>query len=163
LEAKVHHWAAILATVIGFVSLPSSVSAQMVQELRVLWESATPAGPPVAPGTRVPLFTPLELKHTPGLLPRPRSLELSTDQIVVVGLDAQGKEVYRNVMLDPRILRAEGPGPTGELTGQVLYHARTEFLIAFPDDQEIAELRLYHPRWTGAAFALDLLASFDLR
>ncbi len=155
----------VVLLVAGVVSSPVSANAQMVQELRLRWDSpsAVAAGQPKPDAAPAPHFTPLQRKRTPGSLPRRRSLELSPDQIVVVGLDAQGKEIYRDIMPDPRILRAESPGPTGELTGELLYHASTEFLIAFPDDQEIVELRLYHPRWTGGAFALDLLVSIALR
>ena len=55
---------------------------------------------------------------------------------------------------DPRQLRAEVPGPDGELTGQVIYRESAEFIVNYPDDESIREIRLYHPKWDGQKFSL---------
>jgi hypothetical protein len=58
------------------------------------------------------------------------------------------------LVADQRLLRAEWPGADGELTGQVLYKESAEFFVAYPDDDSIKEIRLYHPDWDGRAFSL---------
>jgi hypothetical protein len=63
---------------------------------------------------------------------------------------------------DPTIMRAELPGPTGELTGGAVPQATSDFLVALPDDPAVTELRFYRPRWTGAVFGLDLLGTAPL-
>lgn len=156
---------ALVLLILGLGQPASMVMAQTVQEVRVQWEAYIGApAPQVVPGTAQPsnLFTLLERRRVPGSLPRQRNPELSSDQIVVVAVDAQGQEIGRSLILDPRVLRAERPRPTGELSGEVLHHANTELLIALPDDPAIRELRLYHPRWTGTVFDLDWLGTVPL-
>jgi len=142
---------------------PASAQAQTVQELRLRWESTSGSAVAFVEGQPPPAtFTTLERRRAAGTLMRHRSLDLASDQIVISGLNAAGVEIYRGVMADPRILRAEAPGPTGELAGRVLYRAATEFLVDLPDDPALTEVKLYHPRWTGTAFALDLIVSIQL-
>jgi hypothetical protein len=155
-----------VALVVAFAALVvgTAAEAQTVQELRVRWQSTSAAVERFVPGRPEP---PANVRMTqrrraPGTISRRRGLELSADQLVISGVDASGREVYRNAMPDPRILRAESPSPTGELTGEVLYHADTEFLIEVPDDPSITEVKLYHPRWTGTAFTLDLVVAIPL-
>jgi hypothetical protein len=144
----------------------ASAAAQGLQELRVGWNAyvGSPA-PQVAPGAwpQSPnVFTVLQSRQRPGSLPRHRNPELAVDQLLVIAFNAQGAEVDAQVIADPRVLRAEGPEPTGSLSGEVLHHATTEFLITLPNDPGITELRVYQPRWTGSGFVLDWLGSIHL-
>jgi len=159
------YWIALILLILGLGHRDAMATAQMVQEVKIRWDAYIGAPTPqVARGTEQPsnLFTLLERRRVPGSPPRQRNPELSSDQIVVVAVDAQGQEIDYHLIPDPRVLRAEHPGPTGELSGEVLHHAETELLIALPDDPAIRELRLYHPRWTGTAFVLDLLGRVPL-
>jgi len=159
------YWIALILLILGLGHLDSMATAQMVQEVRVRWDAYIGApAPQLAIGTEQPsnLFTLLERRLAPGSLPHQRNPELSSDQIVVVAVDVKGQEIDWQLIPDPRVLRAEFPGPTGELSGEVLHHAETELLITLPDDPTIRELRLYHPHWTGAAFVLDLLGTIPL-
>jgi hypothetical protein len=45
------------------------------------------------------------------------------------------------------------------LQGVVLHRANAEFFVPVPDDPAITELRVYHPRWTGNTFDLDLIGT----
>ncbi|MBM4277118.1 MAG: hypothetical protein FJ041_05830 [Candidatus Cloacimonetes bacterium] len=159
------YWIVIILVILATGAMATMVLAQTVQEVRVKWNAyiAAPA-PQVEIGKEQPsnIFTLLERRSAPGLLPRQRNPELSSDQIVVIALDTQGKEIDWQIIPDPRILRAEFPGPTGELRGEVLHHAETELLITLPNDPSVKELRLYHPHWTGTAFILDLLGTIPL-
>lgn len=141
--------------------------ARSHRELRVVWEadkSALP-GPAAAqygnaPG-RVSLARAAVRRE--GGLPKQRSAELSPTQVVVVALDAGGRARWCGVVADPRLLRAEAPGPDGELSGQVIYKDAAEFVVAYPDDEAIREIRLYHPDWDGQNFSLALVGAVAAR
>lgn len=142
-------------------------SSRSHRELRATWEADKASLPrPAAaqyrnaPG-RVALARAAERRE--GGLPKQRSAELSSDQVVVVALDAGGRMRWCGLVPDPRLLRAEWPGADGELTGQVLYRESAEFFVAYPDDESIKEIRLYHPDWDGRKFSLELVGAVAAR
>ena len=98
-----------------------------------------------------------------GTLPRNRSPELSQDKLMVIAVGAGGKLRWWTLIDDPRLLRAEAPGPDGVLSGQILYRAEPEFVVDVPEDPLITELRLYHPRWTGEEFVLDIINTISVQ
>lgn len=98
-----------------------------------------------------------------GALPKQRSAELSTTQVVVVALDAEGRMRWCGLVADPRLLRAEVSNPGGEMSGQVLYRESAEFVVDYPDDESITEIRLYHPDWDGQKFSLAPLGAVAAR
>jgi hypothetical protein len=146
---------------------PALAQRQGLQEVRVQWNAYVGApAPQVVPQTAQPatnMFTVLQRRWLSGSLPRHRNPRLSEDQLVIIAVDAQGERIDTQVIPDPRILRAESPGPTGEIRGETLHHATTELLITFRDDPSITELRVYHPRWNGSTFLLDLLGTINLQ
>lgn len=108
-------------------------------------------------------ITILSQKRAQGALPRQRNPELSQQNLVVVGVNAQGQEISRTVMLDPRIIRAETAEPSGKLTSSgLLYRNDATFSVMMPDDPGVAALKVYQPRWTGAEFTLDLIGEAKL-
>ena len=107
-------------------------------------------------------FTLMNLRQVLGSLPRQRSPELSSTQLLVVIIDEQGEQRGWTIIPDPRIIRAETPGPTGELSGQIIYRSRAEFLVAIPEGLRFATLKFYQPQWTGMEFSLNLLGSVSL-
>ena len=141
----------------------SNVSARSHRELRLSWEADKAALPREASAQyknaagRVALMSTSARRE--GGLPRQRSAELSPTQVVVVALDAEGRMRWCGLVADPRLLRAEWPGPDGELTGQVLYKESAEFVVQYPDDDAVAEVRLYHPDWDGQKFTLELVGA----
>lgn len=151
---------------VGAAPSPNS-SARTHRRLSVEWEadrSALPAPASAqhknAPG-RVTLARASERRT--GALPKQRSAELSTTQVVVVALDSAGRMRWCGLVEDPRLLRAEAPGPDGELSGQVIYRDSAEFVIQYPDDEAVAEVRLYHPGWDGQNFSLELIGAVAAR
>lgn len=94
-----------------------------------------------------------------GRLPRARSLELSTNQILALALDERGNLLWWKLLLDPRLVRAEVPTSTGETSSEEYHLAKVDFTIAYPNDPAIREMRLYHPQWTGKEFRLELISS----
>ena len=153
---------ALILVILG-LSQPASAQKQGLQEVRVRWDAYIGApAPQVAPRPGQPstnIFTVRQRRWLSGSLPRHRHPKLSEDQLVIVALDAQGERIDEQVIPDPRVLRAESTGPTGEIRGEILHH---ELLITLPDDPTIIELRVYHPRWNGSTFLLDLLGTINL-
>lgn len=157
-------WMLVLLAVLGVAvsqtladPLPQS---RPVQEVRVQWDAyhaSSKALVRLGAQLQSNVFTMLERRAVAGSLPRQRDPQLSQDYLVIIAVDAQGQEVCRSAIPDPRTVRAEFTGPTGELRGEVLHRASTELLILLPDDPSIVEVRVYLPRWTGTEFVLDLL------
>jgi hypothetical protein len=164
-EHRMRLWTILTLLLLSVGLVTPAVTAQTIQQLRVRWD-AYPGAPAaeVAPGSAPvsAMYTVLERQRTSGTLPRQRNPQLSSDQLLVVAVNAQGESVDTQLIPDPRVLRAETPGPTGELSGQILHRANPEFLLTLPDDPAITELRLYYPRWTGTAFVLELLGAIAL-
>lgn len=107
-------------------------------------------------------FSLVDSHRTNGPMPRQRMPQLSSDQILVVITDQQGEQTGWTLIPDARILRAESPGPDGQLTGQVLHRSQAEFLISIPADSA-AGLSFYEPRWNGKQFSLALLGAAGIR
>ena len=162
-----HRWVLLLVAFMSVGELSSLANTRTSQEVRILWQAYIGAPPLVVPGTGqdtpTPMFIVIERQQSSGIMPRQRSSELSSEQLLVVSVDAQGQERSRYLIPDPRILRAESPGPTGELMGEVLHRSTAEFVVMLPDDPTITEVRFYHPRWTGAAFTLELAGVVSLQ
>ena len=164
------HWPSRLTVVLMLVILglgqPASAQKQGLQQVRVRWDAYIGApAPQIAPHPAQPstnVFTVGQRRWLSGSLPRHRNPKLSEDQLVIVALNAKGERIDTQVIPDPRVLRAESTGPTGEIRGEVLHHATTELLITLPDDPTIIALRVYHPRWNGSTFLLDLIGTINL-
>lgn len=94
--------------------------------------------------------------------PQERSPQLSSDHIVVIALDVDGREITRLNVLDPRLIRAEVPGPSVNLSAQVIYREYVEFKIALPDEPALRQLKFFKPEWMGAKFNLHLIGEANL-
>jgi len=141
------------------------VHSQAYKELRVRWQSSTKARTLTDSLEQGPVsgaLTSLASARKTGSLPRNRSFELSTNQILVVAVNEKTELRWWNLLLDPRLVRAETPVATGEIRGEEYYLANVDFMIDYPDDPGIRELRVYQPRWTGQDFKLELLSTLTL-
>ena len=108
-------------------------------------------------------FAVKEIKVLAGRLPRLRGLELSTTKLLVIGVDNNASLRWWHLMTDPRLLRAETVDSTGQLRAQVSYSSQTDFVVAYPDNPEITELRFYQPEWNGESFTLNSLGTLSVR
>lgn len=138
---------------------------QTYRELRLGWAESTKSVILLRTEaeTTTPRVSVVEDKKRPGTLPRQRSLELAPTLMFVAGVDASNKLRWWSIMPDPRIVRAESQTATGEFRSQDFYMANVSFVVAFPDDPEIATLRFYHPVWNGTDFDLKLLTVVPTR
>jgi hypothetical protein len=156
-----------LTLMVGLLALTSLAFGQTIQEVRVQWSTS----PPLPPGTSADrlgppgsqLFSILSRQTMSGRLPRQREPELNSDQVVIIARDSNGKILDWQVVPDPRLVRSEGLGPAGELSGRVFYRERADFLFTLPDEPGITRIDFYHPRWAGANFDLDLIGGVSLR
>jgi len=130
------------------------------REARVRWEtaedSAAIAASPVQQRLGSARTVALSSKRS-GNVPRQRSLELSTEQLLVIGVGDNSQALWWHTLVDPRLLRSEAPGVTGEIKNENLYLPRVDFAITYPDGAGIKALRLYHPVWNGKEFQLQLV------
>jgi hypothetical protein len=168
-EARIRNTLAGLLAGVGVeaaTTLPSA-DTQTHKQIRVRWQSS------VALNSQDP--NKLEQRPSPGVVslvnstsrdgvvPRERSLELSTNQILVVALDENRGLRWWKLLLDPRVVRSETVAASGEIHGEDLYRPRVEFIVECPDDRGIRELRFYHPSWTGRDFRLESLGALPVR
>jgi len=134
------------------------------RELKIRWTDSTKTNDlrPEAQ-TKAPIASVVEDSKRSGTLPRQRSLELSSTQIFIAAVDASNKLRWWSTMPDPRVVRYETPTATREIRRQDFYMSNVTLLVAFPDDPEIATLRIYHPVWNGTEFNLQPLSILPTR
>ena len=142
-------------------TLPIS-NAQTYKQIQVRWQSVGASGAKLEKQRAPGVVTLLDSKRRQGILPGERSLELSTNQILIVGLDQKGELRWWRLMLDPRLVRSETTGPGGEIRGEDYYLAKIDFMVECPDDPGIKELRFYHPLWNGKEFSLELVSTLPV-
>ncbi|MGH8614967.1 MAG: hypothetical protein ACREYF_23835 [Gammaproteobacteria bacterium] len=160
----------VQAMIVSFLAMPIGlVEAGDPEMARVIELHLVSASPHVARDDLSALrptdntATVLSQRRIRGELPKQRNPELSQQHLFVVGLNAQGEETSRTVMLDPRILRAETAESSGQLTSSELFYRNDViFSVTIPDDASAIALRIYQPRWTGTEFALDLIGEANL-
>lgn len=152
---------ALLSPVGVSVKESSSPPIETYRQAVIRWDAYPGNADHVLPGEKSlgHTFTVTNRQIGKGTLPQQRSIELSSGQMLVVAVNKDGQMIAWDLFPDPRILRQEAQTGTNELKGQVLHRSKPEFLVAFPDDKEISELRFYHPQWTGSEYVLDLLGT----
>jgi hypothetical protein len=135
------------------------------RELKIRWTDSTKSTNELRPAaqTQAPSVSIVADTKRSGSLPRQRSLELSQSQIFIAAVDATNKLRWWSIMPDPRLVRSETQAPSGELRRQDLYASSVTLIIPFPDDPEIATLRIYHPVWNGTEFDLQPLSIVSTR
>jgi len=122
----------------------SLVSNQAVPELHVRWVAAVSAnGEPVPAAAMTPVnsFEVVGRSDIRGPFQRERDPQLAEHELVIVATDANGPEL---------------PGPTGELSGELLYRPEVELLVVVPDSATMA-LHVYETYSDGGQFLLRSL------
>jgi len=119
-----------------------------------------PAEVQPSPSERV---TVLDGRRIPGKAPRHRNVELSSQHLLVIGLDENDREITRAVIIDPRLIRSEIFNSSGEIvSSELIYKDNVEFSLAFSDDPRLRRLKIYHPNWRGNTFSLKLIGETQL-
>lgn len=154
-----------LLTPVG-VEVPADLQPRddaVTRQLTIRWQTSTPAKTGAAAEQASGDFAVTNSRVSVGALPRRRAVELAESEIFVAAVNETGALVWWQVMSDPRLVRAETVSSSGEVSGQALYRSAVDFLIGYPDDAAIKELRLYHPSWTGNQFRLTPLTVINVR
>ena len=99
-------------------------------------------------------------RSSAGELPVERHPELSADRLLIAGTDASGAILAWSLTTDPRVVRAEVPGPDGRLTGRVVYRGSADLLALLPDASSIVQGAVYQPSWNGSEWSLTLVGTF---
>ena len=94
---------------------------------------------------------------------RERETEYSEDHLGILGLTADGSERSREVILDPRLIRAETFAEDGSGESREIYLRSVDFSVALDDDLAIATIRVLKPRWTGTEWEFDFIAEAALQ
>jgi len=134
------------------------VQAAGTREVRVRWTTGSAASTPSTPAAR-PVssggsFSVSEQRNYPEPARQDSSLNLGPGRLFVATIDRNRGLKSWSLTLDPRIVRSEGPGADGTLTGETLYFEHTEFLVTIPDDPDIVELRLFEVQSEGQSHRL---------
>ena len=105
----------------------------------------------------------LDAMETLGAVQRPRHIEYSADQIVIVGMAQDDTEKSRVIMTDPRLIRAESFISDDQWESKVIYRRSVDFSVALPDDPTIVTISVLKPRWTGSEWQFDVLAETPIK
>lgn len=131
-------------------------------EITFAWTTAAAAAgdQPIPAAAFRPLnrFELLSRRRVAPAFVRERAPELSAERLVVVAVDARGREVAWQQVPDPRIIRAEAAGPTAALTGEVFYRPAAQLVVTLPDGLAAAVVRVFEARWNGTEYLLEPLA-----
>jgi len=152
---------------VGTEGLSSSPSMG-TKELRVQWGNGTSPASPAGQGVLTPgppptgSFSISSQRRYAEAAPRQRGLEIAPGRLLVAAIDRSGLLRSWMVIIDPRIIRSEGPGPDGTLTGQTLVVQQAEFFLSVPDDPEIVECRFYEPVLNGNTYRLVSMGSLSV-
>jgi len=159
---------ALLAVIVIMVTgeVVSAVNSNSASEIRLALvtqiDSSTSrpleVQPPPALRARV-----IERRIVSGPPSRERDPQLSAYHLLVVGSAKNGQEIIRTIIPDPRLVRAESFSLSGEIeSSKMIYQEHVEFSVFFPADQPISSIKLYHPKWTGKKFTLELIGEVSL-
>jgi hypothetical protein len=149
---------AVMADVPAFSALAPDVG--LATQVIVRW---TVSGPAAAPAPAISSASTREVtssrfdviqRQTMNFSPvRERDLN-SLDDLVVIGVDAQGREMGWQRLKDPRLVRSDQPDAAGELHGQRFYRAEADLTVWIPEGPTPAALRIYTPDWDGHEYVL---------
>ena len=126
------------------------------QELQLRWFAIEGAAQPASD------VTVLDRRRGIGPLPQERDPQLSEDRLVVISVDATGRELDWRLVLDPRLVRAEFPDAQGRLSGRTFQRTEVNLLVDVPNNPDIVRLRIYAQQLTNDGCVLNLLATVDL-
>ena len=144
---------------------PAAERPATSQEVTIRWGVyAAPNDALASPSVAVPLndlqlVSQRDLAHA---APLERNPELAPDRLVIAALDASGAVLSWRIIADPRIVRSEGPGPDGVLTGVTLFRREVEFPVAMPAHPTMRSVRIYEPKWNGQDWMLEPIGTVAL-
>ncbi|HEY1304732.1 MAG TPA: hypothetical protein VGF24_14315 [Vicinamibacterales bacterium] len=141
-------------------SVTQAADARETRELHIRWTGGQATQGPRSAGTGS--FKLVKQARVSGAPRRERQPELSASDLVVVVQDAYGQDVDWRIVPNPRIVRAEVPGPDGLLSGRVIERDDVELLVLIPDVPGADRIQIFSPVWTGKDYRLDPLGQIEI-
>lgn len=138
-------------------------SADQLRELLVRWTPTPTAGRGGLQGLSTERLSVIQEQAGTGSLRRERNPQVTEDQLVLVQRSDDGTALDWRLVKNPRIIRAELPGPDGRLSGGVIERDSAEMLITLPNLASASRLSVYQPHWNGTEFLLDLIGEVPLK
>ncbi|CAM2068339.1 Fibronectin type III domain-containing protein [Sulfidibacter corallicola] len=98
-----------------------------------------------------------------GPLVRPTE-PISEAELVVVAVDAEGREIHRQVVADPNLVRGElfDPQTGAFVTRRTVTRTGGQLTLVLPDEESLDHLVVYRPRFEGDAYQLEHVRTYDL-
>lgn len=110
-----------------------------------------------------PEISVVEKRSTGNRSRRLRHFDYAPNMIVIVGLDASGEEVFRDIRPDPRFIRAEIPRRDRGWISRQVYLNNARFTFSVPNFAQLNTIWLYKPVWNGQRFEFAPLTSVSPR
>ena len=142
-------------------NVPQASDARETRELRIRWTG----GRTDTQGVRAAgagSFRLVGQARISGAPRRERQPELSANDLVVVVQDSSGRDIDWRIVPNPRLVRAEAPGPDGLLSGRLFERDDVELLVHIPDVLGADRIQLFSPVWTGKDYRLDPLGQIGI-
>lgn len=92
-----------------------------------------------------------------------RRVQYSESHIAVEGLDNKNNILYRDALIDPRLIRSEATDNPKVLRRNDFYRMAANLTVVLPNDIRIVKLRLSTPQWNGMNFDLESMLLIDVR
>jgi hypothetical protein len=135
---------------------PASLAPAGSEEVLVRWSGTSATRAPQ------PSLDVVSRRKLSSRVRRLRSLDLHPDQWMYVAVDRESNLVSWDTVPDPRLLRAEQPGPDGVLTGQRVMRDQAEVLFSIADDPTVSRIRVFQPQRRGDSFELIAIGEVNL-
>ncbi len=100
----------------------------------------------------------LEVEPRTAPVPVQRGRVMHDDDLVIVLLDAEDNELYRTLIVDPRIVRGEFFGADGQIEQSVVVTRDAVVTVTWPRDPAAHRIRVLDPVWEDGGYRLDALA-----
>lgn len=148
------------ATLSAVPTVAAVAGAGLATEVTFSWTTTAAVGDqPIPANDFRPLnhFEPRARRTVVPAFVRERAPELSAERLVVMAVDAAGRNLAWQQVHDPRIVRAEASDPGQPINGQTLFRRQAELVVTLPADLAATAVRVFAPRWNGTEFLLELL------
>ena len=167
---------ACCALLAAFLASTESIAADVPQSRRVVRISLQTAGPTISGAAKTgepsqstsnltntvlgPVAADARVVGSERRAERPstrRPIQYSTDHLVIIGLSADGSELTRTAVIDPRLVRSEAMFGGDWSATNNLYRQSVEFSLAI-DDPAVVAIKILRPVWNGSEWFLEPMA-----
>jgi hypothetical protein len=148
---------------------------QPLRELTIEWQTKEDVTSKASNEERLStegVMTIVKSQPSPDSVLRDRDdLNLVPEQLLIVGISSKQELTWWTIQGDPRFVRPPTPRPEDppdvyqerwKQHMELRLLTKSSFWLLIPDDEQTAEIRFYHPGWTGAQPMLKLIGKVSL-